>query len=263
MSKFTIKQEEKDVELEFIKPTVEILEEATAKYNREFARLLNNKGLLRKKLAGYLREQNLWDDKKQKELEDLQKVIAENEYKLHKGKIKLNDAKEIALSIKRDRLKQAILLSAYNEYDNMTVEGQCDNIRFNYLVSACTVYSNNKERYFKSYEDYITSEDPNSAIIASKYAQEFYGVNDDFDSNLPENKFLKRYSFVDDKLRLINKDGQLVDEEGRLVNENGNLIDAEGNIIDIYGYKRNEDGEFLDEPEPFLDDDGNPISVDS
>lgn len=248
-----------EIELEFIHPTATILTEASKIYNITFARLLSEGVLLRKKLVEHLRNQGLWDDKKQKELDDLQKSITDKEYRLHKGKIKLSEAKDLALSIKEERKAQARLLSTYNEYDNMTVEGQSDNAKFNYLVSACTVYSNSKKAYFSSYEEFASYNDPVAFIAASHYAKEFYNLDENFESSLPENKFLKKHKFVNDNLQLVNKEGKLVNADGKLVDEFGNLVDENGVRIDSYGYKRNDDGEFLDESEAFLDDDGNPI----
>ena len=53
----------------------------------------------------------------------------------------------------RDDLRE--LISSRTNLDNNTAEGQADNARFNYLVSCCLVYSDNKKGYFNSYEDYL------------------------------------------------------------------------------------------------------------
>jgi hypothetical protein len=260
---FEVKVDGKKVKLEVVTPGDDILIEAGKIYSKTFSDTLRSGGMLRKKLSDELRKQGLWDDEKQKRLDELQKQIVEKEYRLHKGKMKLSEAKELALSIKKDRAEQTALLTTFNEYDSNTVEGQADNAKFNYLVYACTVYSNTKERYFKSYEEFITYKDPVAFIAASKYAKEYYGLTENFESTLPENKFLKKYKFVDENLRFINSEGKLIDEEGHLIDENGNRIDDQGNRLDIFGYKRTEDGEFADESEPFLDEDGKPIVVDS
>ena len=264
MKSFKTKNTEgKEVELEFVSAKAEDLMGANKIYNKIFASLLNEGGLLRKRLSDKLREQGLWGDEKQTELERLQKSIIDKTYKLHKGKIKLSKAKEIALDVKKDRAKQSELLVSYNEYDNNTIEGQADNARFNYMVYACTVYSENKKRYFESYDKFLESSDPVTIVAAEKYASEFYSFDPDFEDSLPENQFLKKFNFTDDKLRLINAKGKLVDEDGNLIDEFGNRIDSKGNIVDVFGYKRTPDGGFSDESSPFLDDKGKPVLVDS
>jgi hypothetical protein len=260
---FTVKKDGQDIELDFVDPKAEVLMEATVVYNKTFAKLLDGGGLLRKKLATKLKEQGMWDDDRQKELDEIQKRIVQKEHTLHKGGIKLSEAKELALSIRDDRNKQAALLSSYNEYDNMTIEGQSDNARFNFLVYASTVYKDTEKRYFASYEDFATYSDPVAFIAANKYATEYYNLDEDFESNLPENKFLKEQGFVNNDLRFVDKNGNFVDNEGNRVDEFGNRVDEDGDRVDAFGFKRTEDGKFADEPSPFLDDSGKPIKVDS
>lgn len=252
-----------EIELKFIEPTAAILSEASKIYSKTFTELLESGSLLRKKLAENLRKQGLWSDEQQEELDTLQRNIVEKEHQLHKGGIKLSDAKELALSIQKDRARQGELLASYNEYDNMTVEGQADNARFNYLVYACTVYSKTGKQYFESYDEFVSYKDPVAFIAAAKYGKEYYNLDDNYQLSLPENQFLKKFKFVDDDLRLINKEGKLVNEDGELINEFGNRVDEEGHIIDNFGFVREEDGSFADESSPFLDDDGNPVTVDS
>ena len=70
---------------------------------------------------------------------------------------------------------------------------------------------------------------------------------------------MKQYKFVDDKLRLINKDGKLVDEQGRLIDENGRFINEKGEFVDKDGNLVNSEGDYVVEFTPFLDDDGKPV----
>jgi hypothetical protein len=86
-----------------------------------------------------------------------------------------------------------------------------------------------------------------------------YGLDNDYESNLPENKFLKKFKFVDDKLRLVDKKGRLIDAEGRLIDESGRFIDEEGNFVDKYGNRVTSDGDYLVDAQPFLDENGNPV----
>lgn len=253
----------KEVELTFKDADAATLTEASRVYNKTFAELLESGGMLRKKLAATLKAQGLWSDEQQEELEAIQKQIVEKEHRLHLGGMKATEGRDLALEISADRAKQAALLSSYNEYDNVTVEGQADNARFNYLVYCATVYSKNKKRYFASFDDFVSYKDPVAFVAASKYAKEYYNLDEDFESSLPENQFLKKFKFVDEDLRFVNSDGKLVDRDGNLVNEDGQRVDENGNLLDLYGYKRTEDGGFAEEAQPFLDDDGKPVAVDS
>jgi hypothetical protein len=90
-----------------------------------------------------------------------------------------------------------------------------------------------------------------------------YCLDNDYEEKLPENKFLKQYKFVDDKLRFINKEGKLVDEEGRLLDENGRFINDKGEYVDKDGNLVTLDGEYVVEFKPFLDDSGKPIILDN
>ena len=90
-----------------------------------------------------------------------------------------------------------------------------------------------------------------------------YDLDPNYDKNLPENKFLKDYKFVDKELRLVNDDGHLVDSEGRLINDEGRFIayddDGEEYFIDRDGSALTEGGDYVVEFEPFLDDSGDPV----
>jgi hypothetical protein len=239
--------------------------EAQKVYNQAFSDAVKSGCIVRARLDDLLKEQGLWDDSKQLKFNTLQQQINDNEKTLAKGGIPLQAAKSTALKMRQLREELRDLISVRTNLDNHTAEGQADNAKFNFLISVCLVYSNNKDKkYFKSYEEYLTkASEPISVKAAQVLANMLYGLDNDYEKKLPENKFLIKYKFVDEKLKLINKDGQLVDEEGRLVdefgryiNENGQFVDREGNLID-------ENGEYIEKFEPFLDDSGNPITEDT
>jgi hypothetical protein len=126
------------------------------------------------------------------------------------------------------------------------------------------VYTDSKDPYFKNFEDYNNkSADPIALLAAQNLANMLYGLENDYEEKLPENKFLKQYKFVDSKLRLINKEGKLVDEKGRLINENGRYINEAGQFVDKDGNIVNEDGDYVVEFSPFLDDEGKPVVLES
>jgi hypothetical protein len=125
------------------------------------------------------------------------------------------------------------------------------------------VYSDNKDKkYFKDYADYLSkASEPVSIKAAQVLANMLYGLDNDYEKKLPENKFLVKYKFVDEKLRLVNKDGHLVDSEGRLIDETGRFINTNGEYVDKNGNLVDINGDYVTDFKPFIDDDGNPVVV--
>ena len=234
--------------------------EATKVYNRAFRDALESGALLRNKLEDHMRQQGIWDDEKQKQLEDVQRAILDNEKKIAKGGIRLKVAKDLALEMADKRVEMRNMLMEKNSLDASTAEGQADNARFDYLVSATLVYNDTNKPYFKDLADYRNrSTEPVAIEAARRLAQLVYGLDSNYEKNLPENKFLSDFDFVDSDLRLIDKEGNYVDREGNLLNEDGRFVDEEGNLIDKEGNPVTEQGEYKFDQAPFLDDDGNPI----
>lgn len=250
----------KDQDFTIKSPSLGDQREAQKVYNQAFSDAVKSGCIVRARLDDLLKEQGLWDDNKQMRFNTLQQEILDNEKSLAKGGISLKTAKNIALSMKRTREELRELISVRTNLDNHTAEGQADNARFNYLIASCLVYSSTKEKYFKSYEEYLTrASEPVAIKAAQVLANMLYGLDSDYEKKLPENKFLTKYKFVDDKLRLVNKDGKLVDAEGRLIDEFGRFINEQGQYVDKNGNLVDENGDYLLESKPFTDDDGNPI----
>lgn len=249
-------------------PTYNVINEANKLKSKTFNEAINEGHMLRDQLEDTLRQRGLWNDQRQMEYDTLRKEILDREYQLEKGGIKLSDAKKLALEMKEKRNRMIELLSSRSDLDNETCEGKAENARFNYLFAHSLVYNNDEltPYYPNGLEDYLVDMDN---PIAIKGATEFFYLltgTESLDDKLPENRFLKRFRFVDDKYRLVEKEtGRLIDKEGRYVDEYGNYIeyneDGTYYYVDINGRKLDEEtGNFLiDEVAPFLDDDGNPI----
>ena len=181
--------------------------------------------------------------------------IAENVRKLAMGGIKLSTARNIAISIRKDRAKQAELLSRRSELDQYTVESQADNARFDYLASVCIVDEEGK-KIFSSLDEYKNkSTEPYVFEAASTLFELISETDKDWEKKLPENKFLLEHNFVNEELRFINKDKKLVDQDGRLINDKGRFINEAGEYVDRSGNRINEDGSpYIESPQPFLED---------
>lgn len=261
----TFKTEIDGVSKEFLvrTPSLENQREAQKVYNQAFTDAIKSGSIVRAKLNDLLEQQGLWSPEKEAEFKGLQKEIAEKEQTLARGGISLKDAKQTAMDIKDMRDKVRELISGRTQLDNHSAEGQADNARFNYLVSVCVVYNDTKQPYFSNLEDYLNRSTTAVALEgAQNLANMLYGLDNDYEGSLPENKFLKKYKFVDEKLRLIDKRGRLIDAEGRLVDENGRFIDEAGNFVDKFGNRVDNEGDYVFETKPFLDDDGNPVILD-
>lgn len=255
--------ETKTTEYAVVTPSPQQGRQAQMVYTKTFAEVLANDGLLRKRIMGYMREQGLWDDAKQAEQDALVDKLSELELKLQKGGIKLTDAKGLAIDMRRARLELRELIAERNELDANSVEGQAENARFNALVSMCLVYNESGEPVYSSLDDYLANSTDEQAFRgAQTLASMMFSVDKDAEANLPENKFLKRWKFCDDELRLVNKDKQLVDTEGRLIDKDGRYIDEHGNFVDKDGNPVDEEGNYVvQDAAPFLDDDGNPLDI--
>lgn len=241
------------------RPTGAENREAKAYYNQTFRAALESGALLRKRLGQYMEEQGIWDEAKEKQYQEVTKKILDGEKSLKSGGIKLNEARDLALSIKDAREEFKDLIAERTMMDANTAEGQADNAQFNCLVALCT-FDESGEKVFKDLDDYEKrADEPFAAEAAGKLAEFVYNLSEDYDSTLEENKFLKKFNFVNDDFQLINKDGKLVDMEGKLINKDGRYVDEDGNLIDRDGVPVDEEGNFLIESQPFLDDDGNPI----
>lgn len=252
----------KEVEFNIKSPSFKDQREAQKVYNQAFADAVKSGCIVRGRLDDLLREQGLWDEVKERKMKTTQQQIFDNEQILAKGGISLKAAKSVAIEIRSLRQELRELISSRTSLDSNTAEGQADNARFNYLVSCCLVYADNNKCYFENYENYLNkSADPIAIRAAQLLASRLYGLDDNYESNLAENKFLKDYNFVDDNLRLINKDGHLVDEEGRLIDEDGRFVNEKGEYVDRDGKLVDDKGDYVCEFKPFLDEDGNPIEL--
>ena len=250
-------------------PSYKVMEEANKLKSKVFREALNAGDMLRDQLEDILRNKGLWNDQRQIEYDTLRKEILDREYQLQKGGIKLNDAKALALEMKEKRQRMVDMLSGRSDLDSQTCEGKSENARFNYLFAYSLVYNDDELTPFypNGLEDYVVDMDN---PIAVKGATEFYYLlsgTENLDDKLPENKFLKKFKFVDDKYRLVEKgSARLVDREGKYVDEYGNYIEYNNDgtyyYVDVNGRKLDEEtGNFvIDEPSPFLDEYGNPIS---
>lgn len=261
---FKVTIDGKSVEFLVKSPSLHDQREGQKIYNQAFTDAIRSKSVVRAKLEDLLSDQGLWSNDKEAKFSELQKELLEGEKRLAKGGFSLNEAKDLAIKMKSTRDEMRALISIKTSLDNHSAEGQADNARFNYLVSVCVVYNNsNKDLFYKNMEDYL---DRSNEEVGSQGAQTLanmlYGLDNDYESNLAENKFLKKYKFIDEKLRLVDKRGRLIDSENRLLDENNRFINEEGAFVDKFGNIVDAAGDYVTDSQPFLDESGNPIILD-
>ncbi len=68
---------------------------------------------------------------------------------------------------------------------------------------------------------------------ASEFANFLYGLEEDYEDKLLENRVLKKLGLLNEKGDLVNREGKRVDIDGNLLDDEGARVDKDGNRIDI------------------------------
>jgi hypothetical protein len=214
-------------------------------YNKAWNQAINSGARARASIETILREQGLWDEDKEKQMQDIQEKIMFKGQKLDAGGMTKDEGYQLAMEILDLRRELQQLIGKRLELDNHTAEAQAENMRFNYFVSACAVYEGeNGKKYFKDLDDYLErSESKAAQDAASKLFALYYGSDPEQNKKLPEFRFLNRFGYVNELFQFLNQDGKpydrdtnlLINEKGHFINENGERIDKYGNLLDEQG----------------------------
>ena len=255
-----------DITVHLVLPDAQINKDAQLIYNRAFRDALDSGAILRQKLGDVLTEQGVWDLEKEARHLELITEINAWEQELKAGGISLEKAKEIAIQMRRARFAFRSLVADKTSMDSNTVEGQADNARFAYLVYAC-LRDEGGQRIFESFEDYENADSvPYVVEAAAALAGRLYGLDPNYDANLPENSFLQQYSLVDKELHLVDDEGHKIDATGKYVDEDGRYVeyndDGTTYFVDVDGKTVDSDGNYVPEKPPvYLDEKGKPIPI--
>ena len=168
-------------------------------------------GLLTKdQMEQILRDNKIWDEKDQEELDSIRSKILLLIDKLKSAKNNKEFYKYYD-EIKILRTKEADLSSKYDYYLNRTVDARAHQARLMYLVSNC-VYDENNKKVWASYEEFKNEEDAEKLDLVTEAAKQalclFYGI----DVNLlgqPEDKVLhdrenKQKKIKEDQLKKLD-----------------------------------------------------------
>jgi hypothetical protein len=138
------------------------------------------------------------------------------------------------------------LISERISLEQNTAEALSDNARFDYLVSQCTYDESGSRKVYSNVEDYLQQSDDDVAFAAANaLAQLLYSIDKDVEANLPENRFLQKFKFVNDDLSLVDNDGNRVDSKGRRVDDEGYYVDDKGDRVDLDGNPIDKDGNYV------------------
>lgn len=194
------------------KPTAKDEAKAKLQQSRTFNDALDGGACLRSQLNKVLKNRKVWDDTDDAEVESISNKIQENLKRLEEGGFELMEARKLAITTNSLRLDLINKISVLNEHKSLTAEGQADDAYFDTLVSCCC-FNEDGSKVFRSYDDYIArSKEDVAAKLAKKVSEVIYG---DFDyvKDLPENKFLSEYGFINNNMEYINEEGELVNSE--------------------------------------------------
>lgn len=234
-----------DVQVFVISPSFEDKEEAEIVERKTFAKLINERdengnptAILQSRIEEYARNQGVWDDKKQEEKEQLAQKIIDNLHVLTEtGGITLAEAREKALEISDLRTEMMILEAPLSELRKFSVESQCTDASFDFLLTRCIKDVEGKH-VFKTVKEYKAA--PNHPWLRKAFEyfmNEYYGIDEDWQKKLPENKFLLEYGFVDEDLNFVDKEGKHINRKGEPVEEKEEVkfspfVDDEGNPVE-------------------------------
>lgn len=242
--------EEQVVSIYVIKPTNFIIKNADRYKAKIWNQCLLDDILTKKELEKILEKRGIWNKEKEDEYQSILNEIQLLEKQLYIGDgqkkdMSIEDGKNIALKMRRLRIKLRDLISERISMEENTAESLADNARFDYLVSECAFHKSG-EKVYKGIDDYNSkSSDELAFAAANALAILLYQLDTGFEDSLPENKWLKTFNLINDDLSLIDENGNLVDINGKRINEDGHYINDNGERVDRDGNLLEEDGTYV------------------
>lgn len=184
-------------------PTAAQQHEARRVYNRAKNAAIADGCMIREQVPKFARERGIITDEREAEIRQLEKELTELSAKLDAGGVELEEAKEWALRMREIRAELLVHNLVYASIMADTAERQADSARDEFLMSVCITDLYNKP-VCKNIDDFIARQD-DPVVIAGidKYNELVSGLNSNFVYDLPENKFLTEYNFVDENLQLL------------------------------------------------------------
>jgi hypothetical protein len=255
---------EKTVKIVVKRPNNALLSQAQRLSAKVWTDCVRDGIMTKKELEKFMKEQDIWNNDKDVEQKKITEEISRLEKELYvsgkNGKLRASEGKNIAIDMRRKRIELRELIAERMSLEQNTAESLSDNARFDFLVANCTFHENGNKVY-NNLDEYTANSDSEIAFAAATaLAQMMYSVDKDFESKLPENKFLKMFNFVNDDLALVNDKGERVDTEGRRIDEFGYYVNEEGKRVDKDGNLLDENGNYVPSV-TYVDDKGKKLSI--
>jgi len=242
--------DKKEVEFVVQMPNNDILKRADRYKSKVWNDAMQDGVLTKKELSVVMKKRGIWDEAKAEEEKAITEELVRLEKRLYHGdgkkKPKLSEGRDIAIDIRRERIKLRNLLADKISMEENTADSLADNARFDFLVAHCT-FKKNGQPYYQSFEDYDNrSTDEVAFTAASVLGEMLYNMDSSFEKKLPENQFLLKYNLVNEKLSLIdpNNPADLIDTEGRRIDESGYYLNDEGHRTDRDGNLLTAEGDY-------------------
>lgn len=246
------------------KPSNKLLSDAQLLGAKVWTNCTRDGIMTKKELEVFMRNRNIWDSEKDHQQQALVDSISNLERELAlgtDGKLTKKRGKEIAISMRRLRLMLRNLISERLSLEQNTAEALSENAKFDFLVANCVYLEDGNTKVYNSLEDYSMKADDEVAYAsANALAQMMYSIDKEFEEKLPENKFLKKFNFVNSDLSLVDAENNLVDIDGKRIDNEGYYLNEDGNRVDLEGHVLDSDGALALQAE-YVDDEPEAVST--
>lgn len=243
----------KSVNIKCIPVNSEIRMESQRYYSKAFAFALENDFPLKAEYERVLRKKGLFNlDEEEKQVEKIRKDIKDLEVRLWSArrpdgtKMTKEEGKQLALEIKDKRDSMNDVVGSISDIFANTAEHYASNEQLQYLLFASTINTDTGERYWANFDLYKSdTENGDNPVLKeamSLFVEVSAGKEDDYRKKLPENSWLIKMGFMNEKIQFIDTKGRLVDRNGKLINSDGRYITESGEFVDEFGNKVDKEG---------------------
>jgi len=254
------------VTIKVVKPTNRLNSRAQRIGATVWTQCIQDGVMTKQELMQLMDKKGIWGKAEQNKQDEIQSDIAGLEKQLFinkKKKIKLSEAKGIAMKMKQKRIELRDHIAKRLELEGNTAEALSDNAKFDFLVANCTLWENGNKVYNNLDEYQDSGDDALAFTAAATLAEMIYAIDAEFEKGLPENSFLRAAGMINDEMQYVDKDGNRVDSKGNKINDLGWYLDDDGNRIDVDGNALNEDGTFVPQVSYIDDETGEEVSIDA
>lgn len=190
------------------KPEVTEINAAKKFSSVKFSEYVRAGVMLRDELDSILAERGFqkWNKEKEEQLKLLSDKIDENTENMSKKTLAKTKKKELALETRSLRVLFNILKAEQSKVYSHTVENKVDDDYFDFLVSQC-LFDEEGSKVFASFEDYQEKSGEEIALrAAEKLAEMMFGLKEDWQKELLENKILLEQGVINEDLELVEKE---------------------------------------------------------